>query len=516
MKKLISICLATLMLLMLAIPVAAEDILLIAPAPTSLPAKWDGTVAEAFAGGTGTEADPYLITNARELALIAKNVNAQTTDYMGIFFKQTADINLDGAAWESIGNGKTAVAFKGNYDGGNFTIYNILNTPIDPADVKTMIYNGLFGWIGDPAVIQNVKMVGGTVTSTKYAAAIAGYMVGGTIYNCVSELDGIYGFQSGGIVGRAEKGEKSIIKGCVNHSTIATPADMAAQSSVFLGGIAGCAGNAEILYCANYGDVTSDNGTSYSLAGGILGIQGASSGITLIDNCVDMGNIKAIQGAAKNVGAGGICGKAAHVSFSEIYNCFTAGTYTSDKENSAGGIAGFVDGAKFVTAENLYTTFEKVAGADELDQLSGTKILKLEEMKGPAGIAKMELNSAWVAEADMLPTIDVAKIDEAEKEPEAPVTETTTETTTAATTTESTTAATETTTVTEKVTETEPEATTSPVENENVDPTPEDKTETPDAPVETRDNTVWIIILAVAIVIDGAAMAVVMLRRKKG
>ena len=108
MKKLISICLAAMLLLMLALPVAAEGVLLISPAPADLPEKWDGNVAEAFAGGTGTEADPYLITNAKELALIAKNVNEQTTDYKGVFFKQTADINLDGAAWEAIGNGKTA------------------------------------------------------------------------------------------------------------------------------------------------------------------------------------------------------------------------------------------------------------------------------------------------------------------------------------------------------------------------------------------------------------------------
>ena len=116
------------MLAAMAIPVAANDIILISPAPASLPEKWDGTVATAFGGGSGTEADPYLITNAKELALIAQNVNATTTDYLGIYFKQTADINLDGAVWHSIGNGKPAVSFKGNYDGGNFTIYNIFNT----------------------------------------------------------------------------------------------------------------------------------------------------------------------------------------------------------------------------------------------------------------------------------------------------------------------------------------------------------------------------------------------------
>ena len=512
MKKIISMCVALVMLLALALPIAAEDILLISPAPSSLPAKWDGTVADAFGGGTGTEADPYLITNAKELALIAKNVNEMTADYKDVYFKQTANINLDGAAWEAIGNGKSAYSFKGNYDGGNFTIYNILNVPIDLADASDKIYNGLFGWIADPAVIQNIKMVGGSVTGTKYAAAVVGFMTGGTVYNCVSDIDAVYGFQAAGIVGRAEKGERNQIKGCVNHTTVTVPADMATGKDVFLGGIVGAAGNTDILYCANYGDVTSE-GTNYSLAGGIVGIQGASSGTVLIDNCVDMGKMHAIAGNAKNVGAGGICGKAAHVSFSEIYNCFTAGTYTTDKENYAGGIAGFADGAKFVTVDNLYTTAAKAAGTDEMGQLADTTILTLEEMKGPNGIAKMKLNSAWVAEADMIPSIDVAKIDDAEKEPETPVTETTTTVDTAsAVTTEATTGVTTeaTTEPAPEVTTEEPAVSTAPIVGDVIV-----DNEQPTDPVAVRDNTVLIVILSIAIVADAVAMVAVMLPKKR-
>ena len=509
MKKLICVCLTAIMLFALALP-AAADTLLISPAP-NLPEKWDGTVAEAFAGGTGTEADPYLVSNAKELALIAKNVNEKTSDYLNVYFKQTADINLDGAAWDAIGHGKEVLSFKGTYDGGNFTVYNILNLPVDPADTKVMIYNGLFGWISDSAVVKNVKMVGGTVTSTKYAGAVVGFMTGGTVYNCVSDIEAVYGFQSGGIVGRAEKGDKNIIKGCVNHSPVTVPADMAAQSSVFLGGIVGAAGNTEILYCANYGDITADNSTNYSVAGGMIGIQGASSGTVLIDNCVDMGKITAMKTNAKYVGAGGICGKAAHVSFSKIYNCVTAGTYISDADKATGGIAGFVDPAKLVTIDNLYTNAEKAAGDDELKQLADTVVLKLDEMKGPAGITKMKLNSAWVAEADMLPTIDVAKIDVAQEEPAV------TETTTTVTTTEATTtvATTEATTTEATTAETTTEATTAPVTEPSDDITVDN--EYPEDPVVLRDNTVLIIVLSVAIVaVIGAMVGVMVVSKKKG
>ncbi|HHU87480.1 MAG: hypothetical protein ACOX86_12265, partial [Pelotomaculaceae bacterium] len=37
---------------------------------------WDGSVATGFAGGTGTEADPYLISNGAELAYFAQQVNS--------------------------------------------------------------------------------------------------------------------------------------------------------------------------------------------------------------------------------------------------------------------------------------------------------------------------------------------------------------------------------------------------------------------------------------------------------
>lgn len=495
MKKIISICIVLVMLFALAIPVAA-DTLLIAPAPSALPAKWDGTVADAFGGGTGTEADPYLITNARELALIAKNVNNVTTDYAGIYFKQTADINLDGAEWQPIGNMSSTTSFKGVYDGENYTIYNML---------AVGEYSGLFGWIANHAVIQNIKLVGGSSTGEKYAGGAVGYMVGGTVNNCVVELESVVGDTLGGIVGRAEKGEMNTIKACVNHTDVTSAVGDAVAKNIFAGGIIGAAGNTQILYCANYGNVTANAATTYCLAGGIIGVQGAASGTVMINNCMDMGVINATCADANNVGAGGICGKAAHVSFSEIYNCFAVGTYTAAKENCAGGIAGFVDKAKFVTVENLYTSFGTAAGADELAQLANVSILSANDMKGTAGITKMGLNSAWIAQGpDMFPSIDVFKIEAAEKEENAPV-ETTTE---ATTTTKATTTATEVTTTeatTEVTTEATTEATTEvtttvPSENVTID------NEKPEDPVATKNNTVLIIILSVAIVVVGGVM----------
>ena len=40
---------------------------------------WDGSIATAFAGGTGTESDPYQIANGAELAYLASSVNSGKT-----------------------------------------------------------------------------------------------------------------------------------------------------------------------------------------------------------------------------------------------------------------------------------------------------------------------------------------------------------------------------------------------------------------------------------------------------
>lgn len=105
-----------------------------------------------FAGGSGTEADPYRIASEAQLRYLAASLNADV-DWSGKYFKQTADITLTGE-WLPIGwalngevNGKkTAIAaypFRGSYDGGNFTISGLtIGSESAPAD---QMASGLFG-----------------------------------------------------------------------------------------------------------------------------------------------------------------------------------------------------------------------------------------------------------------------------------------------------------------------------------------------------------------------------------
>lgn len=54
---------------------------------------WDGSVAEAYKSGTGTESDPYIISTASEFAYFASQ--ASSTDYSGVYFKVTNNIKLN-------------------------------------------------------------------------------------------------------------------------------------------------------------------------------------------------------------------------------------------------------------------------------------------------------------------------------------------------------------------------------------------------------------------------------------
>ena len=73
---------------------------------------WDGSVATAFAGGTGAEEDPYQISSGAELAYLASTVNSGES-YEDKYFVLTKDINLNGLSWTPIANSFSDVLFGG-------------------------------------------------------------------------------------------------------------------------------------------------------------------------------------------------------------------------------------------------------------------------------------------------------------------------------------------------------------------------------------------------------------------
>ena len=87
----------------------------IVPPKTENPKRsaiWDGSIAAGFAGGSGTEDDPYLISNGSELAYLAQQVNSGNS-YENVHFKLTNDIYLnDTTDWELWGTTGSSSAGK--------------------------------------------------------------------------------------------------------------------------------------------------------------------------------------------------------------------------------------------------------------------------------------------------------------------------------------------------------------------------------------------------------------------
>lgn len=81
--------------------------------------------ADNYTQGSGSETDPYIISNDLELAKLAYDVNKGTAT-AGKYFKLSNDINLDKALWIPIGSTNyEGKYFNGKFDGDGYTIDNM-------------------------------------------------------------------------------------------------------------------------------------------------------------------------------------------------------------------------------------------------------------------------------------------------------------------------------------------------------------------------------------------------------
>ncbi len=153
-----------------------------------------------FAGGDGTEENPYEVATAEQLYSVR--------DYSYCYFKQTADIDLGVApyntdkGWLPIGGyvGEEDYPFCGTFDGQGYTISNLFIRRIAQND-EGWEDVGLFGSV-DGAVIRNVKLVDADVTGDSYVGSLVGYAYESLIENCSStgQVQGT-AYWIGGLVG---------------------------------------------------------------------------------------------------------------------------------------------------------------------------------------------------------------------------------------------------------------------------------------------------------------------------
>lgn len=154
---------------------------------------------EFLSGGSGTQDDPWLISTAADLKALADYINSgNATDcdadadvcggvgnFHGYYFKQTADIDLQGVEWDPIGyDGEEGSYFAGNYDGSN---YVIRNAAFDGKDNDSRNCVGIFGWVAFGSVsnlhIENVAFSSSGL-ARQYVGGLAGVVFDSSITNC--------------------------------------------------------------------------------------------------------------------------------------------------------------------------------------------------------------------------------------------------------------------------------------------------------------------------------------------
>lgn len=251
---------------------------------------WDGTTATEFAGGTGTEADPYLIANGAQLALMRDKVNNGTANTA--YFRLTDNITLNASieapsnTWTPIGVGN---AFKGSFDGNGKTISG-LYIKYNGADGT-----GFFAMVND-ATIKNFAIVDSHIESTGTTndcgetgglAAFVKDSEKGTIIDSVYIHATVRGYYQnvGGFVGllSGSSTKALTIKNCVFAGRVNAV-------HIRVGGFVGNGNGApvQIYNCLNAGDVTSETSNN---AAGLIGNHGGEEK-WVIKNCITIGKIK--------------------------------------------------------------------------------------------------------------------------------------------------------------------------------------------------------------------------------
>lgn len=279
----------------------------------------------------------YTITSAAEFAGLAQLMNDEENPqtFEGKTITLTTDIDLNSKEWTPMGkatrevNGIAggSVSFKGTLDGQGHTINNL--KMIIPSNTNE---DQAIGFIGSVAggTVKNLFFTNVNVQApnSKLAGAAVGMLSNDGVVENVHVLGGsVTGKSIGGVVGRV------VLSGTINNCTNAATVTGTGSN---IGGITGAAYYSEegktinISYCRNIGSITG----GYD-AGGIVGLSCAN-----ISGCSNSGNITAINKGGAYGNAGGIVAEQQNAG--SITECVNTGTISSPDQHPSGGIVGWI------------------------------------------------------------------------------------------------------------------------------------------------------------------------------
>ncbi|HUX49018.1 MAG TPA: GLUG motif-containing protein [Dehalococcoidia bacterium] len=297
-------------------------------------------------------------------------------------------IGTGGVGWQPIGT--STQRFIGTFDGQGYGIFNLFT------DRLTASFVGLFGYVGEGGIIENINLVDAYVSGSSYAGGLIGRSYKGVITNChctstvtgasyvggliggmsscnVSSSDtsgSVIGSYAGGLVGTSSS---SIIEN--SYSTCIV------TSGSYIGGLIGKeSGDIVINNCWASGNVgggqyvggligyIDDSGTtvtnSYSTStvtgsyyvGGLVGFMFEGT----VSSCFATGDV-----AGSWLRAGGLAGGL--LSDCVLTNSYSTGSVTGDNE-----VGGLVGSMYYATVANSYST-GSVAGNSNVGGLVGRR-----------------------------------------------------------------------------------------------------------------------------------------------
>ncbi|MBQ8380890.1 MAG: metallophosphoesterase, partial [Clostridia bacterium] len=260
---------------------------------------WDGTTMTA-PEGEGTEGDPYLVNSPANLLWMSKKIiDNGGVAFAGKYFKQTADIDLDGKAIQSIGyyylDRDHMSAFAGYYDGNGKVIKNgTIASVLGDHNFETYYGHGLFGAIYGAVIedvtLENVEVVGRGVTGAIVGIAAAPEATESGIFE---------GFNI--VSGCTVKDSVKIVTTLPEGTYTATELSDSPFKAGRVGGAVGVAMGALIEGTVCEADIKL--GGDFTIAGGIV----ASAGLdTTVANSAFKGSITYVD--SKETSIGGIVG----------------------------------------------------------------------------------------------------------------------------------------------------------------------------------------------------------------
>lgn len=315
---------------------------------------WKSGISTVAPSGSGTEADPYLISNAANLQWLLNRVNDNEDEdnnpTLNEHYKLTHNLVINSSEstpWIPIGKDRQEWhKFSGIFDGHGYIISGTLVSQYKNTTLNDWLFFGFFGGLASDSHIKNMTL---NLNVT-----------GGNTFK-QNPNSGSPKFCSTGIIAGRSNG---LIENCTTYGEVkggradGSPWDTVNPSHT--GGIVGL-NIGTIKNSTNYSNVKGNygNGNGGSITGGIVGKCGLYYGGTqkgYIESCINYGSV---TGGDSGGSTGGIAGS---VRDGDLKSNINYGEVSSIDGNQKAGIAGVSEYGRICTCNKDYSSLGTIIG----------------------------------------------------------------------------------------------------------------------------------------------------------